>query len=132
MKLDLDLVRDILLWIEQNQKIAYDDIHDITLPGRGEHEISYHVCRMAKEGFIDATTQRVGGTKPGEIFQLYSIHAIEWRGHDLLEHLRDKAAMDRAKGLLKAAGVRTMSELFKALQAEGAERLRSYLGGLIG
>lgn len=132
MKLDLDLIRDILLWIEQNQEVAHDDIDDIPLPGRGHHEISYHVARLANEGFIDATTQRVGGTEPGEIFQLYTVHAIEWRGHDLLEHLRDKAVMDRAKGLLRAAGVKTMSELFKALQAEGADRLRMYLSGLIG
>lgn len=130
MKLDLDLIRDILLWIEQNQEVAHDDIDDIPLPGRDHHEISYHVARLANEGFIDATTQRVGGTEPGEIFQLYSVHAIEWRGHDLLEHLRDKAAMDRAKRLLKAAGAATLSELFKAMQTEGVERIRSYIVGL--
>ncbi|TGN68051.1 DUF2513 domain-containing protein [Paracoccus liaowanqingii] len=131
MKLDLDLIRDILLWIEENQSIAHDDIHDIELPGHNDHEVAYHVARLAKAGFVDATLQRVGGTDPGEIFLLYSIHAIEWPGHDLLEHLRDKTAMERAKGLLKAAGVKTLTELFKALQAEGADRLRLYLGGEI-
>lgn len=132
MKLDLDLIRDILLWIEKNQIVAHDDIHEIDLPGRDDHVIAYHVARLVKEGFIDATMQRVGGTEPDEIFLLYSIHAIEWSGHDLLEHLRDKAVMERAKGLLKAAGVKTMTELFKVLQAEGADRLRAYLSGLIG
>lgn len=116
MKLDLELVRDILAYVEENQVTAYATISKVPLDGRDSQEIAYHVARLKAEGFIDATAQVTGGTEPGETFLLYSIHAIEWDGHALLDMLREDTWMKKAKAVASKVGATSLTKIFTALQ----------------
>ncbi|WP_164881826.1 DUF2513 domain-containing protein [Paenirhodobacter populi] len=55
MKLDMGLVREILLYVEVNAKRAHSALDDIAIEGHSSEEVAYHICLMTAKGFMTAT-----------------------------------------------------------------------------
>lgn len=89
MKRDLDLVRAILLDVEARGTPL--DLIDPEIDGYNELEISYHVMLLEDAGLIRAMDRTAIG-----IFR-WSAGALTWRGHELVEYLRDDALWETAK-----------------------------------
>jgi len=90
MKRDLDLVRAILLDVEARGTPL--DLIDPQVEGYNELEVSYHVMLLEDAGLIRAMDRTAIG-----IFR-WSAGALTWRGHELVEFLRDDGLWDSAKG----------------------------------
>ena len=108
MKRDMDLVREILLKLED---LPYDgQLHNITVDGRTNEEISYHVMLLEEAGLIAAMS-------------LTSHDGICWKptrltysGHEFLDAARSDTVWERAKAwTLKTTGTLTVEAMKLAL-----------------
>lgn len=108
MKRDMDLVRSLLVEIE---KLPFDgSFHDVSVPGRSEEEISYHILLMKEAGLIEAT-------------DLSSMDGVCWKpvrltndGHEFLEAARNDNLWSNAKQrVISTAGDLTIEGLKIAL-----------------
>jgi hypothetical protein len=97
MKRDLDLVRAILLDVEARGTPL--DLIDPEVEGYNALQVSYHVMLLEDSGLIRAMDRTAIG-----IFR-WSAGALTWRGHELVEYIRDDALWESAKSeVLVAAG----------------------------
>jgi hypothetical protein len=108
MKRDMDLVREILLKIEE---FPFDGrFHDVTVDGHTAGEINYHVLLLHEAGFIEA-------------LDLSSLSGICWKptrltysGHEFLDAARSDTVWQKAKAwTLKSTGTLTLEGLKLAL-----------------
>lgn len=97
MKLDKDLVREILLAIESSDQTP-DSWIDLTFESRSKDEASYHVMPLHEAGFIVAQ-------------DLCSISDFDWRpkrltirGHEFLDTIRDREVWRLTKASAEKAG----------------------------
>ncbi|AGT09979.1 hypothetical protein JCM7686_2939 [Paracoccus aminophilus JCM 7686] len=130
MKLDMELVRDILLWIEENQVTPRAEIDDIPIAGKTDVEIGYHVALLCQAGFLDASLEEVTGTD-GEDYLIYTVRTIWMTGHDLLDNLRSKSALDEAVALAASAGKGGLISVYKALQDSAVAAMIAYAAARI-
>ncbi len=104
MKRDMELVREVLLKVEE---ILFDGAsHDICVDGRSRHEIAYHVMLLHEAGFIEAMDLGVGW-KPVR---------LTYRGHEFLDAARNDGIWEKAKtAVVESTGVLTLEGLKVAL-----------------
>ena len=108
MKRDMELVRDLLLKIEQ---LPFDGaFHDVDVEGRSPDEISYHIMLLHEAGFIEAADlTTLGGVCWKPLRLTYS-------GHEFLDAARNDTVWTKAKiAVLKSTGVVTLEGLKVAL-----------------
>ncbi len=98
MKLDKDLVRDILLAVEA-YKGDPREWKDIRIESKDREEIAYHVCILAEAGLLEAE-------------DLSSPDGYDWRatrltyeGHEFLDTVRDSEMWKLTKDRATKAGV---------------------------
>ncbi|KJS86265.1 MAG: hypothetical protein JM58_07135 [Peptococcaceae bacterium BICA1-8] len=94
MKRDLDLIRQILLIIED--KPDYDSWAGLDIPGKSNNEISYHIMLLNEAGLIEARKMCVydgsSDWKPSR---------LTWEGHEFIEASRDENIWAKAKMIVK-------------------------------
>ena len=110
MKLDYDCVRSILLELEK--KPRFDDDLRITpvpveemfaaLDRYSDGDILYCIETMKDAELIKANLQYGGGS-----FIMGYVSGITYKGHELLDSIRDRKIWQRLKQLLSAAGATT-------------------------
>jgi hypothetical protein len=100
MKRDMDLVRDLLLAIENHPTLAdgtnvlmVDAPDKLGLDGRSIEEIHYHLEMMIKKGLVD-----------GQLNLMEMVSGLTWDGHDFLDTIRDPAIWQATKDGAKKAG----------------------------
>ena len=108
MKLDTDLVRQILLAVEE---FPFDgSFHDVEVEGRTENEISYHVMLLHEAGLIEAldlSSQDGVCWKP---------QRLTYHGHQFLDAARSDTVWQKAKlWTQKSTGTLTLEGLKLAL-----------------
>lgn len=109
MKLEQDLVRQILLAIEASDHVPIKWIN-LTFEGRDPPLVSYHVQLLAEAGFIEAqnlTTHSGYRWEPKR---------LTFSGHEFLDTIRDNEVWRRTKeGAAKigGAGVQLLWEIAK-------------------
>jgi hypothetical protein len=89
MKRDMDLIREILIKIEEFPKHDMADIPKIE--GYSDVEIYYHVMLLAKAGLIEAYDSS-GGSQ-----LIWFPKRLTWDGYEFLEAARDNTRWDNAK-----------------------------------
>lgn len=82
MKLDQDLVREILLAIEATGHDPYH-VFQLELPGREETEVSYHVMLLDEAGFLH------GQDMSSSDGILWHPMRLTMKGHEFLDTVRD-------------------------------------------
>jgi Hypothetical protein (DUF2513) len=104
MRRDVDLVRDLLLQIEEDPRFDGTKwVHpatpdDIGITGHTFEEVAYHLTMMVEEGFV---TGNIG------MELIPSINKLTWKGHEFLDDIRDpyiwKKSKERAKVLMSVS-----------------------------
>lgn len=121
MKLDKDLVREILLIVEASKEdpLGWTQVE---LEGREALEISYHVMLLHEAGLI-----------VGQDLSTYD--GLEWlpkrltyKGHEFLDTVRDGEVWRRTKAGAEKAGVAGLGILLELGKAYGKEVLKEKLG----
>lgn len=104
MKRDLDLIRKILLHVEEHDNL------DFAIDAYDEKAIGYHVRLLNQAGLLHAVAQT---TLDGNIILQNSGHtALSWEGHEFLDAARDEGRWKEARAIVKdKAGTVTVSVL---------------------
>ena len=108
MKRDMDLVRKILLKVEG---LPFDGrFYDVSVEGRSDDEITYHVMLLHEAGFIEAINlSNLGGT-------CWKPKRLTYSGHEFLDAARSDTVWQKAKAVtLKSTGTLTLEGLKIAL-----------------
>jgi hypothetical protein len=90
MKRDIDLIRTILLRIEESDDPTKINIKDFSID-HSIDQIHYHLSLLHEAGFIHVNHFR------GIIL---SVSGLTWNGHDFLAAARDKGRWEKAKEVI--------------------------------
>lgn len=121
MKLDKDLVREILLAIEDSDKTP-DSWIDLAIEDHTDEEVAYHVMLLHEAGFIVAQ-------------DLCSMSDFDWRpkrmtirGHEFLDTIRDREVWRLTKAGAEKAGGVSLAVMLEIGKAYGKQILKDRLG----
>lgn len=107
MKRDMDLVRNILLAMEEHPRGFAPGMH---FDGYTDKQVGYHVYIMMQAGLlqgIDVTARDSGSPQAQPI-------SLTWQGYEFLEAAREKTRWEKAKDVAAKVGGLTF-EMFKQL-----------------
>ncbi|WP_041357949.1 DUF2513 domain-containing protein [Nitrobacter hamburgensis] len=125
MKLEVDLVRQLLLHIEEHATRPISDLDSIKIDGWTKDQIDYHVVLLADAVFIEAGLHRVPDNEdPSLVRVIYSVRRLTYNGHEFLETVRDPAIWRKVKEKAKAVGAMTLP----AIAQIGAAYVKAQLG----
>ncbi len=112
MQRDFDLIRELLLRIEDDQPT--DEI-----PGVDDETRIYHVGLLKQAGLIEAIdTSSLSGPD-------YEITGLTWEGHDFLDQARNSTIWNKVRRKLREQAVTVSMSLLKSLLTKEASE---YLG----
>jgi hypothetical protein len=120
MKLDKDLVREILLAIE-----AYDEpegLIELHIDDRSPEEISYHVRLLDEAGLLAALN--TGGL---DHFRWQPLR-LTYQGHEFLDTVRDGEVWRLTKVGVEKAGGASLAMMLEIGKAFGKQVLKDRLG----
>lgn len=106
MKRDMDLVREILLYIE-NQDINSGNIEPIRINGYTLLEILEHVKLMENYGLVKDCDYDMSGNT--------CVRTITWEGYDYLDKIRDNTLWKETKDVIKEKGLPLVFETIKTI-----------------
>ena len=117
MKRDMDLVRAILLHIEQRD--TGDKFGPVAIDGRDAESVAYHVRIMAQAGLLDHQREDRGlyESRPD-----YTQIRMAWAGHEFLEAARDETQWQKAKAKVAGAAGGMVFGVLNALLVEYAKK----------
>lgn len=99
MKRDMDLIRKILLKVEEY--IGDDPIQNIQIEGHTEEDIAYNIYLLENAGLIEGKTLfGMDSVKPAG----YAIFRLNWKGHEFLDASRDDKRWKQAKEIMGKLG----------------------------
>ncbi|MFU7528018.1 DUF2513 domain-containing protein [Qipengyuania sp. ASV99] len=109
MKRDLELIRSILLRIEDSENPWHDA--EIEIDGHDQNTINFHLSLLIEAGFI----QGMQKSDPNSPFGYY-VHYPQlcWDGYEFLETIRDKEIWAKAKngaGQVGSSALKLVGEL---------------------
>ncbi len=108
MKRSMDLIRDILLHIEENQ----NDVNplDVRIKGYSDYEITYHLNILKEANLVTLSINFVPDSTGINIW----VSRMTWEGHEFLDAAKDKKRWESAKKYLLG---KVGSTPFTALQS---------------
>lgn len=109
MKRDMDLVRLILLEIEDHQHGLAPQ--RLPIEGYADEQIGYHVHLMGQAGLLKVADVTCQGSLSPEAIPVRML----WAGHDFLDAARSDTIWNRAKKHLGAEWTSVPLEVLKAL-----------------
>lgn len=121
MKLDKDLVREILLAVEAHDKPPLGWM-TLELGGHAPDLVSYHVMQLDGAGFI--VGQKLGGMNS---FKWEPKH-LTYQGHEFLETIRDGEVWALTKNGAEKVGSASLGLMLELGKAYGKQVLKDRLG----
>lgn len=111
MKRDIDLIRKLLLYLEEKP----DDkiVKDLELEGFSKDKIQYHFILMDQAGLIRCE-RSISSTTSDRVIQVYPF-SLTWQGHEFLEVSRNDTFWNKAKGVVKSKSGALSVDVVKAL-----------------
>lgn len=123
MKLDKDLVREILLAVEDSDHSPEESI-TLSLNNRTPQVVSYHVMLLHEAGLLVGRDASV----LADVFPVWQPKRLTYRGHEFLDTVRDNEVWRRTKAGAEKAGVASLGLLLEIGKAYGKEVLKEKLG----
>jgi hypothetical protein len=115
MKRDWDVIREILLQLEQKEAAnAYLSPKDFADPR--EQEVAYHIRLLSEAGAIEATVHESSagdGRINGAIAK-----RLTWKGHELLDSIRSESIWSQVKEKFKSSGLEMTVDSVLTVAAE--------------
>jgi hypothetical protein len=106
MKRDMDLVREILLALEDGDTPLVPS----QLPDRTPEEVSYHIHLLHEAGLIEGWTSKTLNSP------LHAVaNRLTWEGHDFLEAAKNDRVWKKAKKIAAEKGGGLTLEVLKQL-----------------
>jgi hypothetical protein len=121
MKLDKDLVREILLAIESSKDDPLGWIN-LNLEGREAADVSYHVMLLHDAGFI------VGKDLSDDCGSDWRPRRLTYQGHEFLDTVRDGEVWSLTKAGAEKAGGVGLGLLLELGKAYGKQVVKERLG----
>ena len=129
MKLEMDLLRDLLIYVEEEAKEPISDLQDIKIGDWTESDIAYHVILAEEGGAIKAIIDYLPNPENPDVPDVaYSIQRLTFNGHELLGSIREPKHWKAIKSGAKSAGVATVGALGTYAQAYMKLQISKYLG----
>ncbi|KAF0231288.1 MAG: hypothetical protein FD175_1157 [Beijerinckiaceae bacterium] len=113
MKRDMDLIRLLLIEIEEKALEPYAGLQGLEVEGFPSSQINYNLDILIKSGMIEGEVQIYFG---GE--STHFIQGITWLGHDFLDDIRDPDLWAKTKNganQIKSWSIETIKEIVKGL-----------------
>ena len=124
MKRDMDLIRDLLFYLENQTAAAAGKPDQISIKGHTAREIEYHCLLLHQAGFITAEAIR-SSSDPSRIVKLAMVFELTWSGHEFLETVRPAQRWTKVKelaGKIGSHGAALLANLATALTEDEAKR----------
>lgn len=115
MKRDMDLVRQILLRVEEDTR---GSIMHLEVAGFTPEEIAYHVVLLIEHGYLIGGVQHTVGNRP----PIYNVQRMSWDGHEFLDLARSQTVWRQAKATFVEKGAALSLEALKAVLIELTKR----------
>ena len=111
MKRDMDLVRRLLLYLEEkdNDKV----IKELELEGYSKNEVQYHFILMDQASLIRCDRE-ISSSTSDRVIRVYPF-SLTWQGHEFLEASRNDTYWYKAKDLVKSKSGALSFDVLKAL-----------------
>jgi hypothetical protein len=122
VKRDMDLIRDILILINDDPKyngtkeFALDTPEELGIKDHSTEEVAYHLGLLIEAGFVDGAVTRI---LPMQIFR-----RLTWNGHEFLGSITDPGIWAKTKDRLVGLPAVTLSVVAELAKAE----LKKHLG----
>lgn len=120
MKRDMDLTRDLLLFIEANPKMDgsrefyFNETESMGFNEYSIDEISYHLALLVEAGFVDgAATSAVPCT----------IRRLTWEGHEFLDNIKNDDIWSKTKERISGLKSTALSVVAAIAESEIKKRL---------
>ena len=104
MKRDMELVRELLLFLEDKPDPAHLEADRFPMPCRSPSEIQYHLNLLYQAGFLNG--EPIKSSTSDRLIKVLPFD-LTWQGHEFLETVRDPEIWRKAKA--GAASVGTAS-----------------------
>jgi hypothetical protein len=126
VKLDLDLVRELALFLEAKETTKGVPWDEISIPEWSAHQIGYHLVRMYEAGYINGEVVRSKSTHE----RIISVHPFDltWEGHQFLETVRDPVVWRKTKEGAKKVGGVGIEFIFSIAKAYGRHLIKEKIG----
>ena|SRR5665647_349344 len=109
MKRDMDLVRLILLEIEE--KYRSTAIYNLTIEGYDIETIAYHCKIIFDAGLISDYKAQYASNK----IYGFGVGSLTWDGNDFLEKIRDNSQWKKVKDTISQKGLPMVIETIKSI-----------------
>lgn len=113
MERDLDLVRTLLLRVEAGPPFDFD------VEARSEDEVLYHLALLVDADYLDGVVSR-HISHDDEVTNISDVivRGLTWRGHDLLDAIRNDSVWEAVKESVGEAVGTTSLSVVKTLAIE--------------
>ena len=121
MKRDPDLVRDLLLTIDDDpqyngkQWFGIDGASDLHIKGHSNEEVIYHLTLLIEARLLQGRVSSDG--------QSVAISRLTWDGHEFVSHIRDAGIWHKTKERLRGLPTVAFSVLGEIAKAEVKKHL---------
>jgi hypothetical protein len=124
MKRDMEVVRQILLFVESNQARPDQQIRSVQVDEVSDDTVTYHVRLLMEAGYLNGAPH----VPPGRGAGPYWITGIAWQGHEMLDAVRDPEVWKQTKGALQKIGGTTVGFMIDIAKAYGKHVIKERLG----
>ena len=121
MKLDHDIVRELLLKVEREQDTPEWEEY---IGSKDDYRRFYAVSKLVEARFLKA--ESLPGTEPDEEF--WRVTEITYDGHELLETIRDSRIWKATKDVAQKGGATSVELLFKLAKEVAKQQIRQHTG----
>jgi hypothetical protein len=117
---DMDLIRQLLLRIEQDPKLngkewIHFDPSELGLANRNSEEIGYHLAMLIEADFVEG---RIG------IEAIPTISKLTWEGHEFLDNIKNDNVWNKTKSRIGDLGTVSLKVVASIAEAE----IKKHLG----
>ncbi len=116
MKRDMDLIKTILLYLEENAR-PDQWIRGLNVEGYTEDQVYYHIKLLTETGLIEGRDAGID-----QYFMWYA-STLTWEGHEFLDSIRNEAVWNKIQEIVKEKGGSISMEVLKSLAIKVSESL---------
>lgn len=109
MKRDMNLIREILLYVESTDETQLSGCA-LRIAGHDDQVVGRHVQLLAEAGLLHANVLE---TDQGPV--LAQVSRLSWAGHEFLDAARNEGVWSKTLAFLKHEGVTVPVEVLKTL-----------------
>ncbi|EJC7157885.1 DUF2513 domain-containing protein [Vibrio parahaemolyticus] len=121
MKRDMELIRKLLLTMEENPR-------QLEVEGYDKNQVKYHTLLLIEAGFLDGNvSDTLANTSVVPSF--VSVNRLTWDGHEFLDNIRKEEVWNTIKTEFKDASISTVFSIGKQLTENYAKKKLSSLLG---